>query len=294
MRGRTGRQGDPGTSVFYTSLEDPILNHLGSDDKKALLSLLDNITDNNYSIPVLAEFFAKAQYEREEGKKYSRKRIAMKDDIIDPHRKRFYEERNTFLFSPHEGDRFIETLIVQSGINSQRILSHIEELHIRAQRLSSRSRRNNLNRINIDIPFADNQYLFTLKLAINKIDDFNYFCKEFRKTIFLQTYDAAWKRFVTHAMGDLDQNEIRELDKKFSLMKQSVCAEFINRMLNSVIPYSQSGCADNTAPTAEKDCSHEMDRVRIYADDSCPCGSGKKYCECHGSNIRNSRLRPRR
>lgn len=294
LRGRTSRQGDPGTSVFYTSLEDPILNYLGPDDKEALTSLLDNITDNNYSIPELAEFFAKAQHEREEGKKYSRKRIAMKDDIIDPHRKRFYKERNTFLLYPHEAERFIEKLIGQSGISRQAILNHIEELHIRALRLSSRSRRNNMNRISIDIPFSDNQYLFTLKLDINKIEDFNYFSKEFRKTVFLQTYDAAWKRFVTHAMGDLDQNEIRELDKKFSLMKQSVCNELINRMLNSVIPYSQSGSVDDATPADGKDCRCKMNRIEIPADTPCPCGSGKKYCECHGSNIRNARLRPRR
>lgn len=294
LRGRTGRQGNPGTSVFFTSLEDPILNYLCADDKKILLSLADGITDNIYCIPEIVRFFEKAQHERESEKKYHRQGIAQKDDIIDPHRRRFYEERNAILFSAYEVESFIEKIIDQHKINRNIILCHINELHRKAKRLSSRCRRNNPNRHRVEIVFSDNQFLFPLELEINKIEDFDYFSKEFKKTLFLMTYDAAWKQFVTYVMGDLDANEINNLDNKYSLMKQSVNDKLINRLLNSIIPYNQSDRMDDIPKVVRNDSGSKITKNEISSDSPCPCGSGKKYCECHGSNIRNSKLRPRR
>ena len=225
--------------------------------------------------------------------KEKRKRCAQKDDIIAPHRKRYYDERNAILFSNDVLERSIENIIDNPEIQNS-ISKHIEELYFKARKLASRSRRNNLNRQKVDIVFSYNQSLFTLNLNINRVEDFNYFHTEYRKAIFLNTYDSAWKQFVTYVMGDLDANEINNLDNKYSLMKQSVNDKLINRLLNSIIPYNQSDKMDDIPKVVRNDSGSKITKNEISSDSPCPCGSGKKYCECHGSNIRNSKLRPRR
>lgn len=287
LRGRTSRQGDPGTSVFFTSLEDSILNYLSDDDKMTLQGLVDNISDNNYSTEDITTFFVRAQQEREKFLKEKRKRCAQKDDIIAPHRKRYYDERNVILFSNDELVRDIDRIIDNPEIE-RNINIHIEELHIKAKKLTSRSRRNNLNQQRVVIPFSYNQYLFTLHLGINKVEDFNYFYTEFRKAIYLQTYDSVWKEFVTYAMSDLDTKEIGDLDNKFTSMKHSVNTELVNRMLNSIIPYNQTDSKPDAVEGEKRDTIFRTEKYILKNDQFCPCGSGKKYCECHGSNIRNN------
>lgn len=287
LRGRTSRQGNPGTSVFFTSLEDPILNYLSEDDKMELQDIVDNISNNNYSTEDITAFFVRAQQSREKFLKEKRKTCAQKDDIIAPHRKKYYDERNVILFSNTELERGFERIIDNSDIESN-ITRHIEELHTKARKLTSRSRRNNLNQRSVDVPFSYNQYLFTLNLSVNKVDDFNYFYTEFRKAIFLQTYDLVWKEFVTYIMSDLDTKEIGELDNKFTSMRHSINTELVNRMLNSIIPYNQTDSKPDVVQ-GEKRCTiYRTEKYILKNDQVCPCGSGKKYCECHGSNIRNN------
>jgi hypothetical protein len=112
----------------------------------------------------------------------------------------------------------------------------------------------------------------------------------------LHIYDKQWKKFVLHMMGNLDRKEIEMLDGKYLKMMKDIGAIILSRLLQSSIPFELRNEFIKQDQTLRDNPKHPKSQRSsiIIAENPCPCGSGKKYCECHGSNIRNSRVRIRR
>lgn len=299
LKGRSGRQGDPGSSVFFASLEDQILQNLSPDDLKDLERLSDTYSINEISTDEVRMYFDKAQSNREAYFKSCRERTARKDDIVDPHRKKMYKQRNAVLFNAEEANVIVDNIIKHLGENSDKIEEHLMSLYIKTKELVRRSTENNPNRTEVLVPFSEAMHTFAIRLEVGlSIASYEYFCREFKRQIILQIYDKEWKKFVLHIMSDLDRKEIELLDTKYRQMMDDINFIILSRLKYASIPFEVRNelLYNSKERKVEKEKSRKVNpAVPIAADEPCPCGSGKKYCECHGSNIRsNNRIKRRR
>lgn len=289
LRGRSGRQGNPGSSVFFSSLDDFILNNLSDQDKDALNRLVRTTDEDELSSSEVRAFFEKAQSNRELYFKEQRKKTAEKDDIIAPRRKKFYDQRNSVLFDAKASEGIVNKILIQSNnTNFMDIEKHVNSLYYKAKELLVRSRKNNINRQNVYIPFTDNLHPFAILLDVDlAITNVDYFVHEFKRQVILQIYDKFWKKFVLHMMGDLDAHEISLLDKEYEKMMAEINQVILSRLSKSNIPFEER-VQSNDLPTASgNDVVKPVKSYKsIQAESLCPCGSGKKFCECHGNNIR--------
>lgn len=294
LKGRTGRQGNPGSSIFFASLEDHILKYLSTEERKELDDIISNINSDDLSCDNVRYYFKLAQTNRENIFKIKRAKEARKDDIIAPHRSKFYKQRNKVLFEAIYADELINDIITEYNININEIEKHLLSLYDKAKELTLRARRNNSNRQQILIPFSDNQHPFTIKYDVNLIQtSLQYFMSEFKRQSILQIYDESWKELVLHMMQDLDQKEIDELDGDYVRMIKNVHQNIINRLQSSSIVFNfiEETSIPSAIINSNQANTEQMRNMAITKDSQCPCGSGKKYCECHGGNIRNIRRR---
>jgi len=110
LRGRAGRQGDPGLTQFYVSLEDPLMRIFGSDRVKKMISTLGVPKDEPIQNKMISNALERAQ-EKIEGFNFdSRKQVLAYDDVLSQHRETIYARRRTLLFNEHDalGDLFEE------------------------------------------------------------------------------------------------------------------------------------------------------------------------------------------
>lgn len=297
LKGRSGRQGDPGSSIFFASLEDQILMNLERDNFEVLEKISASHYEPEISTDEVRRFFYKAQANREEYYKSCRKETARKDDIIAPQRRKFYEQRNAVLFNADVANSIVSEIVAQSDYAIESVNEHLLALYLKTRELVVRSTKNNPNRLSVFVPFTDKLHPFAILLEVElTISSFDYFCKEFKRQIILQIYDKQWKRFVLHMMGNLDRKEIEMLDGKYLKMMEDISAIILSRLLHSSIPFEVRNEFIKQIQTP-RDTPKQLINQRssiIMAEDPCPCGSGKKYCECHGSNIRCGRVKIRR
>ena len=295
LKGRAGRQGDPGSSQFFCSLDDFIVGNLSEDDKKALLEESSRIENDDISTPKIISYMLKAQENREKYYYKQRQKTALKDDIIAPHRKKFYEERNSVLKNSQVANSLI-TSLVNNHTSEADIIVSLRKLYNHAIALVSVTQSNNKVRTMISIPFSDRSDLYSVTFEIsNLLKSFEYFCEEYKRQVILQAYDKYWKRFVVYMMADLDETEIASLEKEYSEMKHEIDCIIMSRMMNATIPVG--GVEEIT--TTQKENDNNTPRIAnsnksIMSNELCPCGSGKSFGECHGQNTHQTIFRKRR
>lgn len=292
LKGRSGRQGNPGTSVFFVSLEDVILKNLSEEDRQALLSDVESaVNEEQFTIRALP-YFKKAQANREDYLKECRENVAKKDDIIAPHRLTFYSQRNKLLYDASESDGFVNLIIQEHSVSSDSMNDHLKDLYLKTKQLVIRSLRNNRNIKIISVPFSENRHPYAILLNTSSIVDetlgFNYFSQEYKRQISLRVFDNYWKDFVMYIMEELDNNEIQSLDTRYTKMMTNIKSTIIRRLMRSTILFSE---VYKKEQRPNERVSRPLNSNIILPDSPCPCGSQKKFCECHGRNIRRKRRR---
>ena len=297
LKGRSGRQGDPGSSLFFASLEDRILMNLSSSDIEMLKDKASCYDGVEISHDDIRYYFEKAQKNREDYFRETRMETARKDDIVDPRRKKFYHQRNSVLFSSEAAEAIVYDILHASESSRDDVDANMRLLYQKTKELLIRSERNNANRRNVYVPFSEQMHIYAVLLDIQSAKtSYDYFCNEFKRQIILQIYDCEWGKFVQYMMGNLDKQEIEALDEKYDRMMKLIQSIIIRRLQFSTIPFELRNNvleADIYIPNPVKEHS-EVVAVQIDLYDDCPCASGKKFCECHGRNIRRNRKINRR
>lgn len=140
--------------------------------------------------------------------------------------------------------------------------------------------------------FSDATHLFVVNLNVDKaLNDYVYFKNEYKRQVILNVYDKYWKRFIAYANSQLDKSEIERLPVNFESMRTDIYNIILSRLTHAIIPIGilQEDRQENSISinTDIEETEHKF----LQNDDICPCGSGKKYYECHGENTRNKKRR---
>ncbi|HCN60255.1 MULTISPECIES: preprotein translocase subunit SecA [Mammaliicoccus] len=314
LRGRSGRQGDVGRSRFYLSLQDELMVRFGSERMQSLMGKLGMNDDTPIESKMVSRAVESAQ-KRVEGNNFdARKRLLEYDDVLRKQREIIYGERNDIIEKEDVQD-IVKDMIKSSlerGVNYH--LSNNEE-EIDYDALVQFIDDSYLQQDSIkadDIRGRD--YEDIIEIVLEKIkaqydaqqEDFGDQMSEFERMIVLRTIDRKW----TDHIDTMDQlrtgihlrsygqiNPLREYQNEgldlFETMLNEIEDEVSKYILKSTIDRGEQvereqveiGEAKHVGANDGKEKVKPKPIVKdeqVGRNDPCPCGSGKKYKNCHG------------
>ena len=317
LRGRSGRQGDPGSSVFYLSMEDQLLRIFGGDRMKAIADRLKLEHGVAIESKMLSRMIESAQ-RKVEGRNYDiRKQLLEFDDVQNDQRKEIYRLRNEILESKDVSD-MINSL--REGYFTDLFRSFVPADTVEEQwdlkGITSQLKTN----WGIDIPMQemlekDNSVTDEdlLKKLLETADAIEKGKEElvgheawagFARNVLLQVLDATWRQHITaldalrqgiylrgYAQKQPKQEYKREAFSMFESLLDNVREQLCRVLMNVQIQMPEEaqaaterseemGAQRAQAATAKHE--EAIDFSHVGRNDPCPCGSGKKYKDCHG------------
>ena len=277
LRGRSGRQGDPGESIFFVSLEDDLMRIFGSEKLQSMLSTLGLKKGEVIEHKWLTSSIEKAQ-KKVEGHNFDiRKQLLEFDNITDKQRSIIYEKRNSIIdddilnFIKDIEEEFIDNLLESEENEILEFSKSFENINLEDENKKEAfiscfnlSKKENLNN-------HKEAFIFILKQVCISIIDKNW-------QNHLQELNNIRLAVSFSGYGGKDPlNEFRKLS--FSAFTQ-----LIYEIQKQIVLVTNNMSLDQK----EKDDGDKntlAGRKKIGRNDPCPCGSGKKYKQCHGKII---------
>ena len=327
LRGRSGRQGDPGSSRFFLSLEDPLLRIFASDRVTAIMNKFKLPEGEAIEHSWVTRAIENAQRKVEARNFDMRKQILEYDDVSNDQRKVIYHQRSELLESTDISetiqamrqdvlDDTISQFISPGSMEEQWDVPSLEKTLEAEFRLELPLKRwldedKQLNEAGLRVRVAESaQQQYQEKLEMVGDEAMHHY----ERAIMLQSLDMHWREHLSaldhlrqgiHLRGYAQQNPKQEYKREafelFSAMLSTIKRE-VTQILMTVQVRSESDVeAVEAAPAPENVQYHHADYDEALAheaeedakpfvreghkvgrNDPCPCGSGKKYKQCHG------------
>ena len=312
LRGRSGRQGDPGESQFYLSCEDDLMRLFGGERMQMMMSRLTQDEDMPIESKMISKTVASSQ-KKVEGRNFGiRKNTLQYDDVMNKQRELIYKQRNQVLDGMDLNDTILKMLDTNIDENVRNYLAgdKKDDWNINGLRekylgwLTSADDFEDINTVEVDdvIETLTNRGHQHLAEKREMLGDDMY--NDFQRMVLLRNVDTLWMDHID-AMDDLKQGihlrSYAQQDPVVAFRMESydmfdemtaTIRENTVRMLLTLIPrrredVERKAVAKVTATSSGGDDTVKSSPVRkgnkIGPNDPCPCGSGKKYKKCCGA-----------
>ena len=317
LRGRSGRQGDPGESRFFLSLEDDLMRLFGSERILGMVERLGLEETQPISAGILSHSIEDAQ-KRLEGNNFARrKHVLSYDDVMNQQRTIIYGQRREVLDGADVKDKILAMIeeVISSKVNEFVNPENPAEWNfdaLRAYFLGTLTTNDDFRYTDeqVDDVSADDIEQLLLdraeKLYNEKEAMFGDDMREIERVVLLQNVDRKWMEHLD-AMDDLkgsiglnayaQRNPISEYRIEsadmFDMMNSEIKEDTV-RMILSIQPKREikrvevakiknEGFVGSGEPVKKKPVVHKKGE-KVGRNDPCPCGSGKKYKKCCGRN----------
>ena len=311
LRGRSGRQGDPGSSRFYISADDDLIRLFAGDRFKETMEKIDSPEDEPVEAKILTRLIESAQ-RKVEGNNFSiRKNVLKYDDVMNKQREVIYAERRRVL----EGENLKDDIVAMRNDVIDKTIDFYNKLDDNNKNyLDFESiRRFGINTFNFDENFLkglENPTAESLKAYIKELADEKYKEKEedfgdekFReieRVALLQNVDQKWmdhidamdqlrKGIGLRAVGQTDpvRAYAEEGFDMFEEMNESIKEDTVKMLYHVINPERVKRVrvakeVETVNPDDGKQKPYVRKEKKVGRNDPCPCGSGKKYKNCHG------------
>ena len=312
LRGRSGRQGDPGESQFYLSLEDDLMKRFGSERLKGIFERL-NMSEEAIESRMLTRQVEAAQ-KRVEGNNYdTRKQVLQYDDVMREQREIIYAQRYDVITADRDLAPEIHAMI-------KRTIERVVDGHVRAKQDEKLEAVLNFAKYNLlpedsisfedlsglsDKEIKDELFQRALKVydsQVSKLRD-EEAVKEFQKVLILRVVDNKWTdhidaldqlRNAVGLRGYAQNNPVVEYQaegfRMFNDMIGSIEFDVTRLMMKAQIHEQERPQAEHHISTTatrniaaqQANMPENLDLSQIRRNELCPCGSGKKFKNCHG------------
>jgi preprotein translocase subunit SecA len=330
LRGRSGRQGDPGSSRFYLSLDDPLMRIFAGDRVRAIMDRLNMPEGEAIEAGMVTRSIESAQRKVEARNFDVRKQLLEYDDVSNDQRKVIYQQRNDILDAT-EMDAQITAL--REGSFTDLVRQYVPEESVEEQWDLAALERVLKDEWQIELPLRDKVSAATaitddeiLEMVLTAANDaFKQKLESvgvenfvsFERVVLLQSIDSHWREHLSaldylrqgihlrgYAQKQPKQEYKREAFELFGQLLDAVKNEVTRVLMNVRIESGQQieeaaqvleERAENisnvtyTAPDEQGDqqtqAASEFQSTLLAPvgrNDPCPCGSGKKYKQCHG------------
>ena len=339
LRGRSGRQGDPGSSRFYLSLDDPLLRIFAGDRVRAIMDRLKMPEGEPIEAGIVSRSIESAQRKVEARNFDIRKQLLEYDDVANDQRKVIYQQRNELL-EAHDVSDLIASL--RHGVFTDLFRTYVPAESMEEQWDIKSLEAALANEWQLDVPLStmlvaepnltDEELLGRVLKAADESYDAktSVIGKEafagFERSVMLQAVDTHWREHLAaldhlrqgiHLRGYAQKNPKQEYKREafalFGQMLDMIKNEVVKIVMTvriqsrAEIDAAEEALAQShvenvhfqhadfnpdaapeelLAPTANADDTRSHPMVNAMAkvgrNDPCPCGSGKKYKQCHG------------
>ncbi len=324
LRGRSGRQGDPGTSQFYLSLEDNLLRIFGSDKIKSIMERL-GVEDGEYiESKMVSRAVEKAQKKVETMHFEGRKHIVEYDDVANEQRKIIYKFRNELLDPEFDisakieqnREEYLHALLAKAGIFEGMAL---EEFNLeRLVKLLQEELGLTLDVKELEGKEYDELFEYVLQKAkseyeqkMSMVDDETR--REIERELYLKELDEAWREHLYQMDNMKTGIRLRAYNQKDPLVEYkkesyNLFTELINDLKANIVKtlhmirFQFEDPEEEARKLAEKlELERKQEELarslnldeqsetltskkKPARNDPCPCGSGKKYKQCCGKS----------
>ena len=314
LRGRSGRQGAPGESQFYLSLEDELMRRFGSERIKAVL---DRFKLSEEESVIRSNMFTRqveGAQKRVEGNNYdTRKQVLQYDDVMREQREIIYAERYDVITANRDLAPEIKAMIkrtikriVEGASHSSKeerveaILNFAKYNLVPEDTISASDIEGKSDKEVIDYLYARAEEIYASQVA--KLRD-EESVQEFQKVLILRVVDSKWTdhidaldqlRNAVGLRGYAQNNPVVEYQSEsfrmFNDMIGSIEFDVTRLMMKAQIheqerprtEHSISTTATRNIAAQQQDIPADIDLSQVKRNDLCPCGSGKKFKNCHG------------
>ncbi len=318
LRGRSGRQGDPGESRFYLSLDDDLMRLFASDNIAKVMDKLGMEEDEPIEHSLITRSIEHAQKKVEARNFDIRKHVLEYDDVMNQQREVMYGERRKILTGDNlrENIRGMVNHIIKAEMNqyaNEKLYPEewqLDELIKDAEKIYALP--GQLNQSELEEMSRDE-----LKEFLEKVAEDNYqkreetfspeVMRELEKVIMLRVVDNKWMEHLDHmdmlreginlraygqrnplveykieALSMFEEMEANIQDQIASLMYHVAVVTQEQEKLEDRLQNARASHGDETSPAESKKQPKKNDGKKIGRNDPCPCGSGKKYKNCCG------------
>ncbi len=308
LRGRAGRQGDPGTTRFFVSMEDDLMIKFGSEKMKAVMETLGIKDDQAISNKMISKNIESAQ-KKVEGFNFDRRKGLLDfDNVISKQREIIYDRRNEILDNDSIRDRVLDTF---KEFVSNQVHSHLTDGELTSNDVDNlmelfnarylKKRKLKKEDFNKDInELIDFIYEIVVDDYSKKLEDVPKDIQDdFEKSISLRCIDKNWMDQLDamealkegvglrgYAQSNPLQVYALEGFDLFDNMMANISAEISNFLLNAEVRQNiereeVKNIKTNDGKEGIKSKPKKADK-KVGRNDPCPCGSGKKYKQCCG------------
>ena len=301
-RGRSGRQGDEGNSIFFVSLEDDLMRIFGSDSMNNILEKLGLKDGESIDHPWINKALERAQQKVEARNFDIRKTLLKFDNVLNDQRHVIFGQRNNVINdkdSNKYADGFLNEIINELKSLKSKHLAKPNSSEFSSQLKSLLGKSFDENEMEKLINSKDNEFKDLInKKFIDKREERNkiigeYQASEIEKRIFLQLIDQNWKMHIQYleqlrqviglrSYGQRDPlvEYKKEAFTLFENLLKKLKSDLITILLNlKIVDNAQEENFDNKRSEKFK----ELSKKKVGRNEPCPCNSGKKYKHCHGS-----------
>ncbi|HGO3266169.1 TPA: preprotein translocase subunit SecA [Staphylococcus aureus] len=315
LRGRSGRQGDKGDSRFYLSLQDELMIRFGSERLQKMMSRL-GLDD---STPIESKMVSRAvesAQKRVEGNNFdARKRILEYDEVLRKQREIIYNERNSII-DEEDSSQVVDAMLrstLQRSINYyintaddepeyQPFIDYINDIFLQEGDITEDDIKGKGAEDIFEVVWAKIEAAYQSQKDILE-EQMN----EFERLILLRSIDSHWTDHIDtmdqlrqgiHLRSYAQQNPLRDYQNEghelFDIMMQNIEEDTCKFILKSVVQVEDNIEREKTTEFGEaKHVSAEDGKEKVKPkpivkgdqvgrNDDCPCGSGKKFKNCHG------------
>ena len=277
LRGRSGRQGDPGETQFYVSFEDDLMRIFANDFLNSALDRLGIDNDQPIEARIVSKQLEMAQNKIEGIHFDSRRQTLQYDDVLNQQRTKIYERRKRIvLATPDEIETELAMFLATATDDEKKAIED------KRKQFRDGAIGNGFSEDDSDKPFlytARNIMLQTIDLFwIDHLEMMEYL----RSSVSLRAYGqrdplVEYKTEGLRMYRDLENSISNEITRLLQLVNGEV-SENKSDNVNTV-----NVRADNTLDAIlDNNSKSALNKKEIGRNDLCPCGSGKKYKKCHG------------
>ena len=309
LRGRSGRQGDPGYTQFFVSMRDDLMVRFGSDRIGAMMENM-GIGDQAIRSKAFTRSVEQAQ-KRVEGNNYDiRKNLLQYDDVMNNQREIIYGKRNQILDNESIHEMVLSTFrhhvedLVKSHMPPENELTQEDYKDIR-EFVNENLLKNDLEEKEVNGKQPEELIDFICKRVIEEYEDKikdipEEVSQEFEKVITLQVVDNYWMEHINtmshlregiHLRGYAQEDPLRAYTMEgfdlFDSMLQKIDKDISIFLLKAEIRQNIER-KENTKKISTNDSEDKVEKKKpkktkkVGRNDPCPCGSGKKYKQCCG------------
>jgi len=305
LRGRAGRQGDPGMSQFFVSFEDDLMRRFGTDRIKVMLQNL-GVDEQSIRSKTLTRSIESAQ-KKVEGNNYDiRKSLLDYDNVLNEQREIIYDRRNEVLDMDSIHDRIIETFknviadLCEKHLAPENYLTDSDKDEIIEYVNNNYLKANNLKFVDIKDLNDDDTVKFITDMVIEdyeeKIKDVPV-SDDFEKAITLRVIDSNWvdhmsaMEHLKEGIGLRGYGQVNPI-QAYTMEGFELFESFLTRIDNQIATFllnaeirqniERKQTLDGKANDGKEKEKRQVKSNKVGRNDPCPCGSGKKYKQCCG------------